>query len=97
MKEITLQFQDKSKPALSGDPQGEETFKTQVQPYLQEKDYSDGFKIIFPNHIEMIGSSFMQGFSREMIKKIGYKGVVSKVKFETQSETMSQELYDDLV
>lgn len=97
MREIELHFNDKSKPALSGDSKGEEAFKEQVAPFITEEDYKKGFVIVFPQHIEMIGSSFMQGFSREMIKKIGYQGVVSKIVFKTQNESMSQELYDDLV
>lgn len=96
-KKIVLNFGEKSLPAVSGNENGIYIYKKQVEGKLSEEDYQRGFIIEFPNQIEIIGSSFLQGFCKEMIKKIGYDGIQQKVQFITSSEELTREIYDDII
>ncbi|WP_273754698.1 hypothetical protein [Leuconostoc mesenteroides] len=95
-KVITLKFDDLSLPSLSGDPDGERAFNTQVKPKLDESDYENGIIIKFPDYISIIGASFMQGFSRFFVQKIGYDGIKERIEFQTSSKELTQEVYDDI-
>lgn len=97
LKQINLEFEPLSMPSLSGDAKGEAVFKKQVEPKLLESDYQNGFIIKFPDHISIIGASFLQGFVREMVRKIGYDGIVNRVRFETSDEELTKEVYDDIL
>lgn len=95
-KVIILKFEDLSLPSLSGDSDGEKVFNNQVKPKLEESDYEKGIIIKFPDYISIIGASFMQGFSRYFVQRIGYDGIKNKVEFQTSSDELTQEVYDDI-
>lgn len=97
LKQINLEFEPLNMPSLSGDSKGEATFKEQVESKLTNDDYKNGFIIKFPDHISIIGASFLQGFVREMVRKIGYDGIMSRVHFETSDEELTKEVYDDIL
>lgn len=94
--EIKLEFKDQTLPSLSGDDYGEEVYMEQVQPKVKSSDFENGFIITFPDYISIIGASFLQGFCRQLINKIGYDGIQKKIIFKTSSEELTQEVYDDI-
>ncbi len=97
LKQIDLKFEPLNMPSLSGDQNGEAIFQKQVKPRLTEIDYENGFIIKFPDHISIIGASFLQGFVRDLVRKIGYDGIIERVHFETADEELTKEVYDDIL
>lgn len=95
-KKISLAFKNNSMVAVAGDEFGRQIFEEQVKSQLTSEDYEKGFEIIFPDQIEIIGSSFIQGFSNHIIGTIGYDGIRDKVIFKTSSSDLTEEIYDDL-
>lgn len=74
---INLDFDryDKTLISLSGRRLGERTFNDQIESKLNEQD-----KIIlnFPDKIEVVASSFVQGLLSKELEKIGLNAVKSK-------------------
>ena len=62
MKVVKLIF-DKSQTRLAGFSYGETTYREQVKPiYDKINDENEQVKLVFPNQIEKVASSFVQGF-----------------------------------
>lgn len=80
---IEISFKDKTLSNLTGNTYGRTTFNNQVKDYIS---YDKPITIIFPNYIDNIGSSFIQGFFDELVGKIGISGIESSV--EIQSNTI---------
>lgn len=75
MKTVILKF-SKTLVALAGNPFGKRTYIDQVKGKL---DLSDTAVIIFPDNIEKVASSFVQGFFDEWLNTIGLDKIKSKV------------------
>lgn len=86
MNTINLMF-DKSETRLAGFPYGEAVFKSQVEDKI---NYSEEINIIFPDNIEKIASSFIQGFFSKIIQNIGYTGFEKNVHIHCSSEELKQ-------
>lgn len=67
MNMIELKF-DNTLTSLAGFPYGKSTFEEQVKNKI---NLTEDTKIVFPNNIERIAISFVQGFSAEIIKQYG--------------------------
>ena len=92
MIEINLKF-DKMLTSLAGNKFGVSEFDKQVK----QVDYNSSYKIIFPNRIKYIATSFIQGFFQEFIKTIGISGIEDKVEIESTIENLKQIIIDCLV
>ena len=57
---------------LAGYDYGVEVYKKQIEPQM---DYCKRTEIVFPESIEIIASSFIQGMFATIIEKVGYKGI----------------------
>lgn len=69
MEVIALEF-DKTLIGVAGNGLGQETFEKQVKDKI---DYQQMVEIIIPNHIIMVGLSFVQGFTVEIFRHIEKK------------------------
>jgi len=85
MRAINLKF-PKSEIKLVGFPYGEEVYKNQAQDYIS---LDDKITIIFPDQIEKVASSFVQGFFANLVMTIGYKGIEGNVKIKTRNEALT--------
>ena len=68
---------DKALTKLSGFDLGKDMFDEQLKgkvDYTQEK-----IEIIIPNRVDLIGSSFIQGFFEDFVNNIGISGIEKKV------------------
>ena len=74
---ITIELKvNSSLIALAGNPFGKKIFNDQVKPQLtEEKDYC----IVFPNHIQKIASSFIEGFFSYWKNSIGIDGIAQHI------------------
>ncbi len=85
MKTINLKF-PKSETSLAGFPYGEEVYKEQAQNIIS---FDDKIMIIFPEQIEKVASSFVQGFFANIVLAIGYKGIEKNVIIKTRNENLT--------
>jgi len=89
---VKLNFQ-KDVTRLAGFPYGESVYEEQVKDNI---DYSTPITLVFPNHIERIASSFVQGFFSEIIRIIGYKDVDERVVVKTGSQVLTDSIFRNL-
>ncbi|MBS9335583.1 hypothetical protein LQZ24_04740 [Fructobacillus sp. M1-13] len=94
MKTFELKFSD---PALGDVMMGRETYDQQVRPKVNSQILNGELVIRFPEHITIIGDSFIRGFARPLIDVIGLDGVRSRVHFVTLRDRLTKELYVGLV
>lgn len=85
MNTINLSF-PKSETRLAGFPYGEEVYKNQVRDNIS---FEGKITIIFPDQIEKVASSFIQGFFANIVAAIGYKGIEKNVIIKTQNENLT--------
>jgi len=78
---------------LAGYPYGEHIFVEQVKGKI---DYSENATLIFPEHIEKIASSFVQGFFSEIKEKIGLQGIEDRFTLNTSSENLANSIMQNL-
>ena len=72
---VTLQF-SKSITRLAGYKYGLSEYENQCKNKI---DFKKPIIIEFPDNIEKLASSFIQGFFAEFIKEIGYDGIEKNV------------------
>ena len=87
-QKITLQLK-KDITGLADYDYGKSVFD-QIQ---KEIDLDGGsITFIFPNHIERVASSFVQGFFSYIIKKIGYDGFEQKIHIEAANSNLVESI-----
>lgn len=91
--EINLVF-DKSTTRLAGNPYGKSVYREQIERKI---DYNKKNIIVFPNNIEKVASSFIQGLFSEIVKNIGYVGISEKIELKSRTEELTKEMYEDLI
>lgn len=89
---IELKF-EKATTRLAGNPYGRAVFNEQVKSKI---DYTKMNIIVFPNSIEKIASSFVQGFFALIIEQVGYSEFDKYVKIETGKEELTRNMREDL-
>ena len=81
MTTINLEF-PKSETRLAGFPYGENVYQSQAKELT----------IIFPDQIEKVASSFVQGFFANIVMEIGYKGIEKNVIIKTKNENLTSSI-----
>lgn len=87
MKTITLKF-DNTITRLAGNPYGKKIYEDQIKDNYT--DYSEKLLITFPNNIEKVASSFVQGFFSYLVSEIGYEGIDENISIKASSEELSK-------
>lgn len=78
---------------IAGYEYGEFIYNEQVKPFFNGKDK---LEIRFPNHIEGIAISFVQGFISGMLKIVLDKSVLLElITLKASSDYLTNKLYDD--
>lgn len=80
--EFTLTFPDKTLTKLTGNKYGRSIFCSQIKESIS---YTEKIIFIFPDYIDNIGSSFIQGFFDEIVKNIGISGVEKLVEIKSNT------------
>ena len=80
MSKMELQF-DKALTKLSGFKLGEDMYTTQVKDKIDFND--DNLIIVIPDRVDLIGSSFIQGFFKEIVDTIGLVGIANQISIES--------------
>lgn len=92
MKDICLTF-DKYITSLAYNPYGREVYKEQVKDKI---DFNDITRIILPEQIEDVASSFIQGFAKEIIDSIGIHGYMEKIYICARNEEIEKKFKDEI-
>ena len=90
---IQLEF-DKATTRLAGNPYGRIVYDEQVETKV---NFDCLNVIIFPNHIEKIASSFVQGFFAKIIEKVGYGDFDKVVEIKAANEQLINNIKNDLL
>lgn len=89
---ILLKF-DKATTRLAGNPYGRKQFELQVKDKI---DYNAINTIVFPDQIEKVASSFVQGFFAEVVEKVGYSRFDNLIKIEAKDVNLANNIHNDL-
>lgn len=90
---ITLEF-EKTVSRLVGYDYGKNIYFNQAKKKI---DLSKKNTIIFPNNIVKIGSSFVQGFFSEIIKKMGLREIKENIKIEAANNEIKEKIFNNLI
>lgn len=85
---VELQF-DNLTTRLAGFPYGVKVYDEQVKEKIHFNSY---ITITFPNQIEKVASSFVQGFFSDIVAHIGYKGIEEKVIIKSRSKELTESI-----
>ncbi len=89
---IELEF-PKTISTLAGNPYGKEVYEKQVK----DKFRLDVVNIIcFPNNIDDLATSFIQGFFAEIVKITGHDNFYSAVKIQSIHERIKRRIEENL-
>ena len=83
---IKLKF-EKSLEGLAGYEFGMETYKNQVENRI---NFDQKITIVFPDNIQRIASSFIQGFFENIVQHIGVSGVVKNIEIISTKEELKK-------
>ncbi len=92
MNKIELKF-DKSLSGLAGNSYGVSEYNSQLKDKF---DWNGMNVIIFPNHIEKIGISFIQGFFSAILEKINKNDIEKYIKIESSSEELTSKIIENI-
>lgn len=84
----------KTSSGLAGFKYGQEVFESQVDKNYSIRD--EGLKIIFPDYIERIASSFVQGFFSKLVEDYGYDEVHDKVVIQAKNDELREKIWERL-
>ncbi len=91
---IRLEF-EKTLTSLTYLPFGEKTYETQVKGKI---DYSKSFTIFFPERIDDIGASFIQGFFKDIVKESGgVDNFFEKAKIVVANEDLLEKINNNII
>ena len=92
MNQFELQF-DKALTKLSGFDFGKEMFDEQIKGKI---DYELDIMFIIPDRVDLIASSFIQGFFEDVVNKIGIPGIEEKVQIISSIPDAKSMIIDNL-
>lgn len=92
MNKVTLDF-DKTITRLAGYLYGESVYEKQCKNKI---DFSQEIILVFPDNIQKLASSFIQGFFREIVEQIGVIGIENQITIISSNENMKKEVLDNL-
>ena len=90
---IELKF-DKTLTGLAGYDFGAETYSIQVEGKIS---YDNKITIVFPDNIQRIASSFIQGFFEKIVENIGIVGVEKNIDIKSSKKDMKETIIQNLM
>lgn len=92
MSRLELQFKsDIAK--LIGNPFGKQVYEEQVKGKI---DLNDNVRLVLPERINRVASSFVQGFFDDIVRQVGISGVKDKFEFETSIPNFKEFVLENL-
>ena len=94
MNKINLVF-NKCDIYLGGNPYGRRIYNEQVKKRINFDD--DKIVIVFPEQVQQLTSSFIQGFFYEIKAKLGLEGIEKKLFIENSGENFKKDIINNLI
>lgn len=91
MKVVELKF-PQDLVGLAGRKYGEQVYETQIKP--QWDSHSENVTLEFPEYIEIVSSSFVQGLFSQIIEDFGYDGIREKVSVRSSNPGLEERVWD---
>lgn len=85
---------DKSLTKLSGFDLGKDMFDEQIKGKIS---YENEIEIVIPERVDLIGSSFIQGFFEDIVNNIGISGVEKWVNLKSAIPNIKEIVMDNLL
>lgn len=85
---------DKSITGLAGYNYGKKVYMEQV---FGKVDLSKPMKIVFPDNIQRMASSFIQGFFEDLMNQIGISGIENEVLIESSNKNLKDSILNNLL
>lgn len=85
---------DKSITGLAGYNYGKKIYTEQVKNKI---DLEQNFVIVFPDNIQRMASSFIQGFFEEIIGEIGILGIERQLEVKSSNSDLKQIIVRNLI
>lgn len=92
MNEIKLVFEN-SPRRISGNPLGRRIYREQVGDKINTRDKN---VIVFPDYVERVGESFVQGFFAELVAEQGLEKTLDIIQVQSQSNKLTMDIYEKL-
>lgn len=88
MKRIILKF-GKADTALAGFEYGLSVFNEQVKEKIEGESE---FEIVFPDQIELVASSFVQGFFADLIESVGLSEIRNNIVITAKDDDLTNKI-----
>ena len=85
---------DKAITGLAGYDYGKKVF---IEQAADKIDFNNKIIIVFPENIQRMASSFIQGFFEEIVKNIGISGIEANVEIQSGNEKLKNIILDNLI
>ena len=85
---------DKTITMLAGFNSGKIMYENQVKGKV---NFNDKITIVFPEHINNVASSFVQGFFDEFMDKIGIVGIEKNISIKSAHIELERDIIDNLI
>lgn len=85
---------DKSITGLAGYDYGKQIYEEQVKEKI---NFKNEILIVFPDNIQRLASSFIQGFFEEFIKNIGISGVEKQIDIKAGNHSLKDKIINNLL
>lgn len=92
MKKIELRF-DKKFTHIAGNDYGYEIYCDQIRDFFDGKEK---LEIWFPDYIEGVSISFVQGLIKDMLKIVTKDKLLGLIELHSNSDFLDKRLYDNL-
>lgn len=89
---INLEF-DKSISGLAGNEYGYEEYNNQIKEKIDMKKIN---VIIFPNNIEKVAISFVQGMFRDILSQIDKEELEKYIEIQSSSDELTKKIIDNI-
>ena len=86
--EIKLKL-DTTYSHIAGNDYGYKVFVEQIEPYFDGKTH---LEILFPDYIEVVSISFVQGLIKDMVNKTNKETVLKLVKLKSNNKFLDKRL-----
>lgn len=84
---------DKALTKLSGFDLGKDMYDEQIGKTI---DFNKNITIVIPERVDLIGSSFIQGFFEEIVNSIGISGIDERMTVLSSIPNIKQIIIDNL-
>ena len=93
MNRINLVF-DKQLTRLADNPYGYEVYENQIKDKINWEEVNE---IIFPQQIDRIAVSFIQGFAKEILKKVDKNDVEKLFVFKASNKELEDKILNNII